>query len=119
MSLLFTILADDCAHPQWCRAKRDGEHSPECPTRLCMSDGDVDAFCAQHVSVDAKRLPGVRHVVRILDGKLDNGLTASASVSVSVTHDGGVSYCTYVDEREVRRWLAEHLVKHQRLGTRP
>lgn len=117
--LFFTVDATDCMHPRWCRAKRDGEHSAECPTRLRMSDGDVDAFCAKHVRLDVNAIG-----VRILRGELD-GLRASTTLtfdvpfSKDVTHHGDVMRVRDGDELRSRRWLAEELVKHQQIGTKP
>jgi len=86
-----TIHQGDCMHNQWCNAKPGEPHAAECPfVVLKLSDGDVEAFFAEHGRADER---GIRASY--------DGRSASSSES----------------DLESRRWLAENLLIHAKLGT--
>ena len=96
------LLPDDCPHPQWCSGKRGGPHDATCPTVvLALSDAQVEAFCATYAT-EERNLEWGRLISATYDGR-----TASTSIGDAET------------EPDDRRWLAENLLMHAKLGTPP
>lgn len=92
--MMHVIEPGGCIHARWCKAKKGEAHDEACPRNvLKMSLGDVDAFCAQYVTVYTSAL-GAEYLI----GRF-KGLEASASLTFS---DCG-------DKNESRRWIAENL----------
>ena len=116
--MIRTIDASDCQHPRWCRAKRVGPHSAECPTNLRLSDGDVLAFAARFVHLDSND-------VRVIARADYDGRRASTSLYVPPsTFDMYVGQ--FGDVCRVKnpmpalhelRWLAEELIQHEKMKT--
>ena len=103
MSILKIKHDGDCMHFR-CTGRLDGnrDHSLECPhVVLMMGDGDVDAFCAQHVSL-------ITNGYQYEDGRLFQFLSGA--------YDGRTASSSDVSPAS-RRWLAEELVWHEKMRT--
>lgn len=103
---LFKIGPDDCQHARWCRAKKDGEHAADCPTRLRLTDADVNGFCALYVSESTLAIsdptPWGPHV--------------SFHTSIRGAYDGRTASASD-NSPGMRRWLAEDLIAHAKAGS--
>lgn len=92
-----------CVHDRWCKGTRDA-HDPTCPTEvLRLSDDDVDAFCAQHMTIDPPTESCDTHMLH-------------------ATHLGRVARIGVVGSehawRFARRWLAEAVLMHAKMETK-
>ena len=94
---------DQCRHARWCRARAGEPHAADCPREvLKLADSDVAAFCARYVRKESHRASPASPTVTDLVGKYDGRRASTNDLD---------------DERASRRWLAEELLIHARLGS--